>query len=59
MFTPEAGHWAGPIFVVLAICVVTAFLRDRRARRRKVNQPEPDAQPLSASEQREDDGESH
>ncbi len=58
MFSPEAGHWAGPIFLVLAICVVIAFLRDRRARRRKSNQPEPDAQPVSASEQRGDDGKS-
>ncbi|SBN61159.1 hypothetical protein GA0004736_0041 [Curtobacterium sp. 9128] len=57
MFTPEAGYWAGLIFIVLAICVVIASLRDRRARRRKSNRPEPDVQPLSASEQREDDGE--
>jgi hypothetical protein len=53
VFTPEAGEWAGPIFVALALCVLIAVLRDRRAKRREANKRDGNDEIASTSDQRD------
>lgn len=57
VFTPEAGEWADPILIALVLCVMIAFLRDRRAKRRVSSGQDHVSQVPPAPDRRDDDAE--